>query len=55
MKFRKSREVTGKIQNVTIRKSKTGKYYISVCVKEEVEELTQNDKVISIELGLKDF
>ena len=55
LKFRKSREVTGKIQNVTIRKSKAGKYYISVCVKEEVEKLPQTDKAIGIDLGLKNF
>ncbi len=55
VKFRKSREVTGKIQNVTIRKSKVGKYYISVCVQEEVEKLPQTDKAIGIDLGLKDF
>lgn len=55
VKFRKSREVTGKIQNVTIRKSKAGKYYISVCVQEEVEELPQTDKAIGIDLGLKVF
>lgn len=55
VKFKKSREVTGKIQNVTIRKSKANKYYISVCVQEEVEELPQTDKAIGIDLGLKDF
>ncbi|MCK8827432.1 transposase [Natroniella acetigena] len=55
VRFRKSREVTGEIQNVTIRKSKTGKYYISVCVQEKVEELPQTDKAIGIDLGLKDF
>jgi putative transposase len=55
VKFRKSREVTGEIQNVTIRKSKAHKYYISVCVQEEVEELPQTDKAIGIDLGLKDF
>ena len=55
VKFRKSREVSGEIQNVTIRKSKVDKYYISVCVQEEVEKLPQTDKTIGIDLGLKDF
>jgi len=55
VKFRKSREAKGKIQNVTIRKSKVGKYYISVCVRAEVEELPQIDKAIGIDLGLRDF
>jgi putative transposase len=48
VKFRKSREVKGKIQNVTIRKSKAGKYYISVCVQEEIEELPKTNKAIGM-------
>jgi len=88
VKFKKSREVKGKIQNVTtqvdsvvlafslrfqikkgnaISRSKTGKYYISVCVKtakesfiREFEENNANtikdtEKAIGIDLGLKDF
>ena len=61
------REVKGKIQNVTIRKSKAGKYYISVCVetdkktiKKEFNEQNKNQlketkKEIGVDLGLKDF
>ncbi|KXS47472.1 putative transposase [Halanaerobium congolense] len=55
VKFRKSREVTGKIKNVTIRKSKAQKYYISICVQEEIKELPQKNKAIGIDLGLKNF
>lgn len=67
VKFRKSREVKGKIQNATISKSKTEKYYISVCVKtskesckQEFEEnntntIKETEKAIGIDLGLKDF
>jgi putative transposase len=67
VKFKKSREVKGKIQNVTIRKSKVGKYYISVCVetdkktiKKEFNEQNKNQmketkKEIGVDLGLNDF
>jgi len=67
VKFKKSREAKGKIQNITIRKSKAGKYYISVCVKtdqktikEEFNEQNKNQlketkKEMAIDLGLKDF
>jgi len=67
VKFKKSREVKGRIQNVTIRKSKVGKYYISVCVetdkktiKKEFNEQNKNQmketkKEIGVDLGLKDF
>jgi putative transposase len=55
VKLRKSREVKGKIQNATIRKSKAEKYYISVCVREKVEKLPKTNKTIGIDLGLKEF
>jgi len=67
IKFRKSKEVKGKIQNVTIRKSKVGKYYISVCVeiskkvsKKEFEDnnrrnIKETNKAIGIDLGLIEF
>lgn len=55
VKFRKSREVKGEIQNVTIRKPKTGKYYISICVQEQIKELPQIDKAIGIDLGIEHF
>jgi len=67
MKFKKSREVKGKIQNVTVRKSKVGKYYMSVCVKtsketikkefnkQNTKKLKETKKEIGIDLGLKNF
>jgi len=67
VKFKKSREVRGQIQNVTIRKSKAGKYYISVCVKtdqktiskefneQNAKKIKETKKAIGIDLGLKDF
>ena len=67
LNFKKSREVKGKIQNVTIRKSKVGKYYMSVCVKtskktikkefnkQNTKKLKETKKEIGIDLGLKDF
>jgi putative transposase len=48
IKSKKSREIKGKIQNVTIRKSKAGKYYISVCV-------ATDQKIIKILLGVGKF
>jgi len=55
IKFRKSREVKGKILNVTVTKTNTDKYFISVTVKEDIEELPEKNNVIGIDLGLKDF
>ena len=44
------------IYNITIKKSKTNKYYCSICCEcQEPEKLKQNDYNIGFDLGLKDF
>jgi len=55
VKFRKSKEVKGEMINVTVTRTNTDKYFISVAVKEKVEELARVDKEIGIDLGLKEF
>jgi len=56
VKFAKSKEVTGKINNVTVSKSKVGKYYISINVS-QVLVTTPNDNQgeLGLDLGIKDF
>lgn len=45
-----------KICNITIKKSKTNKYYCSICCEcEEPEKLPTNNFKIGFDLGLKDF
>ena len=45
-----------KVCNITIKKSKTNKYYCSICYEcKENEKLKQNDYSIGFDLGLKDF
>ena len=45
-----------KVYNITIKKSKTNKYYCSICCEcQEPEKLKQNDYNIGFDLGLKDF
>ena len=55
VKFAKSREVLGNIQNATIRKTPSGKYFISITCKVEIEELTKTTKKVGVDVGLKDF
>lgn len=55
VKFAKSKEVIGKIKNVTIRRTKTGKYFVSIACEVEIQELPKLDKKIGIDVGLKDF
>lgn len=44
-----------KICNITIEKSKTNKYYCSICVDVEQEEYEHTGEVIGIDLGIKDL
>lgn len=45
-----------KVCNITIKKSKTNKYYCSICCEcEKLEKLEPNDYSIGFDLGLKDF
>lgn len=45
-----------KVCNITIKKSKTNKYYCSICCEcKEPEKLKENKFVIGFDLGLKDF
>lgn len=44
-----------KIYNITIEKSKTNKYYCSICVDVEQEEYEHTGEVIGIDLGIKDL
>lgn len=55
LKYRDDRIPIGKIRSATISKTPTGKYYVSLLTKEVPKQLEQNDSVIGIDLGLKDF
>lgn len=44
-----------KIYNITIERSKTNKYYCSICVDVEQEEYEHTGEVIGIDLGIKDL
>jgi putative transposase len=55
VKFKKSREVTGKIKSVTISRNILNKYYISVLCETEIQKLPYSDSQIGIDLGLKEF
>ena len=55
VKFAKSREVSGSIKNATIRRTPSGKYFISIACKLEIEELVKTTKKIGVDVGLKDF
>jgi putative transposase len=55
VRFAKSREVTGRILNATIRRNPSGKYFVSILVETEVQEYSKTDSAVGVDLGLKDF
>ena len=44
-----------KIYNITIERSKTNKYYCSICVDVEQEEYEHTGEIVGIDLGIKDL
>ena len=55
IKFDNHREIKGKILYSTISKTPDEKYYICITVEKEIPQLSQIDKDIGIDLGIKDF
>lgn len=55
VKLRQSRPVEGTILNATIRKTPSGKYFVSLCVKTEAEPKPNKGGEIGIDVGIKTF
>ena len=55
VRFAKSREVKGRIMNATIRRNPTGKYFVSILAREEVQPLDKTESAVGIDLGITDF
>ena len=55
VRFAKSKEVDGRIINVTIRRNATGKYFVSILVETEVQSFEKTGSAVGIDVGLKDF
>ena len=53
--YRNSRAIEGKICHATVSRSPTGKYYVSILCKVEVDVLPDVGTVVGIDLGIKDF
>src|SRR5699024_8880956 len=55
VKFAKSREVKGHIMNATVRRNPSGKYFISILVETEIEDLPKTNQSTGIDIGITDF
>src|SRR5699024_11791364 len=49
------RQPKGMIKSATISRHASGKYYISLLCKEEINELPKTNSAIGIDLGITDF
>ncbi|PEK57504.1 RNA-guided endonuclease TnpB family protein, partial [Bacillus wiedmannii] len=55
VRFAQSREVKGRILNATVRQNPSGRYFVSLLVETEVQELPKTNSYIGMDVGLKDF
>ena len=55
VKFAKSREVLGSIKNATVRRTPSGKFFVSITCEVEINELPKTNKKVGVDVGLKDF
>ena len=56
IKCRVHREIKGKMGRVTISKTPSGKYFVSILIEEEyITPIEKSGKSIGVDLGLKDF
>lgn len=55
IKFKKHREIKGKIKSVSITKLPSGKFYLNVIVDREIESLPKTDKAVAIDVGIIHF
>lgn len=55
IRFAKSREVEGRILHATIRRNPSGKYFVSILVETNVQEMPKTESTCGIDVGLKDF
>jgi len=53
--FKSGRQITGKIKNVTIRLSSTGKFYAIILVDTEVSKLPKTNHSVGIDMGVADL
>lgn len=55
VKFAKSREVQGRLLSATIRKTPTGKYFVSLLAEVDIQSLPERTKTVGADLGIKEF
>ncbi|WP_026829780.1 IS200/IS605 family element RNA-guided endonuclease TnpB [Exiguobacterium antarcticum] len=55
IRFANSRQVVGRILNATIRRNASGKYFVSLLVEQEINEMPKKGSSVGVDVGLKNF
>ena len=55
VRFHKSQEITGKLVNVTVTRTSSGKYAASILCETEIEQHLPSTKNVGLDLGLKSY
>ena len=55
VKAKLSRSFEGRILNATVSRTTTGKYFVSLCVEEDVSALSNAGGLVGIDVGIKEF
>ena len=55
IKFKKHREIEGRIKSISITKLPSGKFYLNILVDREIKPLPETDKVVAIDVGITHF
>jgi putative transposase len=55
VKFKKSRDIEGKIQNATISQTNTGKYFVSICCESVIQQKPKAIGKVGIDVGISSF
>jgi putative transposase len=55
VRFAHSKQFTGRILNATIRRTSSGKYFVSLLVEQEIHELPKTGSSVGVDVGLKNF
>lgn len=55
LKIKWSRAFTGEARSLTVSKTKSGKYFVSILVKQAIERLPVVNKTVGVDVGIKDL
>lgn len=55
VRYAKSRDIKGRIINVTVQKTPTGKYFASILCEVDIQPMVKTNKTTGIDMGLKSF